>query len=422
MNDILNIPVPSNEDKARLHSLREKLDLFFQTKAKGAFIRSRARWLEHGERNSSFFFSLEKRHGEARKISALYIDHNLSENEKEISSFISNFYQKLYTSSYDHHGCRTFFDKVSPFIPNISRENCELCEGPITLDELKVIITKMPPNKSPGPDGLPYEFYLTFWEDLKYMLLEVFEDCAKNSELTVSMKQGLISLIPKPSKDLLYLDNWRPITLLNSDYKLLVALYAKRLKFCLEEIISTTQSGFMKGRHISNNIRLVLDMLDYPELLEDKALILFLDFYKAFDTVEHPFIFEALQHFGFEENFRNIINVLYTNINSCVSLAHGTSPRFDVKRGIRQGCPISPFLFLLAAELLNVFMVNCVDVEGIKIGENVLTISQLADDTCLFLKDELQVPIVIDALGMFSLASGLYINKHKCDIMCDNVY
>lgn len=80
----------------------------------------------------------------------------------------------------------------------------------------------------------------------------------------------------------------------------------------------------MKGRHISKNIWLVLDILDYPELFGDKSLILFLDFYKAFDTVEHSFIFEALQYFGLKESFRNIIT-LYTNINSCVSARHFSS-------------------------------------------------------------------------------------------------
>ena len=169
-----------------------------------------------------------------QKNSALYIDINLSKNEKEISSFISNFYQKLYTSSFDPQSCRVFFDKVSPFIPTISIQNCELCEGPITVEELQSVITKMPTNKSPGPDGLSYEFYVTFWEDLKHMLLDVFVESTKNNELTVSMKQGLKYLIPKPCKDL-YLDNWRPITLLNSDYKILAALYANRLKLCLEK-------------------------------------------------------------------------------------------------------------------------------------------------------------------------------------------
>lgn len=417
LNDILHVPAPSTEDNARLHILRENLDQLFQTKAKGAFIRSRARWLEHGEKNSSYFFNLEKKRAELKKISALYVDNNLSKDDKVISVFISKFYQKLYMSSFDPQASRIFFEIVSPFIPKISRENSEFCESPITLQEIQKTVSKMPGNKSPGPDGLPYEFYTTFWEDIKHMLLEAFVDCSQNKEMTTSMKQGLISLIPKPNKDRLYLDNWRPITLLNSDYKILAALYANRLKLCLEEVISATQSGFMKGRHISNNIRLVLDILDYKDLFDEKALILFLDFYKAFDTVEHSFIFEALRHFGFKDNFRDMVKTLYTRTNSCVSMAHGTSPRFDVNRGIRQGCPISPFLFLIAAELLNLLIVKCVQVEGIRIGDNSLTISQLADDTCLFLQDDTQVPIVLQALNMFSRASGLTINKNKCEIL-----
>lgn len=102
------------------------------------------------------------------------------------------------------------------------------------------------------------------------------------------------------------------------------------LKLCLEKIISVTQSGFMKSRHISNNIQLVLDILDYKDLFNNKSLILFVDFYKAFYTVEYSFIVEALQNFSFNENFTNFIGTFYRNINSCVSLAHGTSPRFEV--------------------------------------------------------------------------------------------
>ena len=128
------------------------------------------------------FLIWRKKQGEAKKNSALYIYNNLFKNEKEISSFISNFYQKLYTSSFDPQSCRIFFDKVSPFIPRISGENCELCEGPITIEELQSVITKMPSNKNPGPDGSPYEFYAIFWEDLKHMLLEVFVECTKNNK------------------------------------------------------------------------------------------------------------------------------------------------------------------------------------------------------------------------------------------------
>ncbi len=154
------------------------------------------------------------------------------------------------------------------------------------------------------------------------------------------MKQGLITLIPKPGKDARQIDNLRHITLLNCDYKTLAHIFANRLKEGLDQIISESQSGFMKGRSIHNNIRLVLDILDYHEWIEDDGYILFLDFKKAFDTIEHNFIFDSLSKYGFGNNFISFVKMLYKDINSSISLLHGTSQRFNITRGIRQGCPI----------------------------------------------------------------------------------
>ncbi len=168
----------------------------------------------------------------------------------------------------------------------------------------------------------------------------------------------------------------------------------------------------MKGRHIANNIRLVVDILDYKELINDKAVILFLDFYKAFDTVEHEFMFESLRRFGFGHSFIKIVQTFYKNINSNVSLVNGVSPRFVISRGIRQGCPISHFLFVLVAEFLNICITHCLDVQSILVVEHTFLISQLAVIcTCLFLKDEKQVPVILDALILFSNASGLCQSK-----------
>lgn len=122
-----------------------------------------------------------------------------------------------------------FLNKIQPFTPSISINSKNLCEEEMSLKELDDIIKKTPFNKSPGPDGLPFEFYRCFWEEIKEFILNVFNECAANGELTESMKQGVITLIPKPNKDVLYLDNWRPITLLNSDYKLLACLYANTM-------------------------------------------------------------------------------------------------------------------------------------------------------------------------------------------------
>ena len=119
---------------------------------------------------------------------------------------------------------------------------------------------------------------------------------------------------------------------MNVDYKLFALVFARRLKRNLAEIINETQTGFMANRHISNNIRLVLDLLDYSEYVESQALIVFLDFYKAFDTVEYPFIYKALNLFGFGESFISVVKMLYKDINSNVLIYRNTSKRFPVNR------------------------------------------------------------------------------------------
>lgn len=115
----------------------------------------------------------------------------------------------------------------------------------------------------------------------------------------------------------------------------------------LGSVIDETQSGLMPKRHITNNIRLVLDILEYCDLMNSDGFILFLDFYKAFNTVEHLFILEALYKYVFGTYFSTAIKTLYNNSNSCIKLTNGTSPRFNMQRGIRQGCPISPYLFFV---------------------------------------------------------------------------
>lgn len=97
------------------------------------------------------------------------------------------------------------------------------------------------------------------------------------------------------------------------------------------QISSETQSGFLKDRSIHNNIRQVLDLLDCKDFIEDNGFILFLDFYKAFDSAEHPFIMKTLEHFGFGSEFIKVVNMMYKDINSSVSLPQGTSRRFEVK-------------------------------------------------------------------------------------------
>lgn len=274
----------------------------------------------------------------------------------------------------------------------------------------------MASDRLPGPDGITSNFYKHFWEDLKHLLFQAINECINQKELMQTMKQGIIKLIPKPGKDKRILSNLRPITLLNTDYKILTTVLAARLKTGISKLISPTQSGFLKGRSIHNNIRLVLDLIDYNYLIKEDGFIFFLDFQKAFDSVEHLFIVNTLRHFGFGNKFLDMIIMLHTDINSCVSLSEGTCPRFKVERGIRQGCGISPLLFIAVTELLAIAVKNS-NIKGLEINNHKLLISQLADDTTLFLQNKEQIPVAVKVIERFSLASGLYLNLSKCELM-----
>ncbi len=160
----------------------------------------------------------------------------------------------------------------------------------------------------------------------------------------------------------------------------------------------------------------MLDLLEYNHLIEDEGFILFLDFFKAFDTAEHCFIFSTLELFGFGEKFINMIKLIYKDPNSTVILPQGTCPRFSINRGIKQGCPISPLLFITAAEMLSILIKNT-DFENLTVLGRQLEISQLADDTTIFMKNTEQIPKILNTINFFSKASGLKLNLKKCELL-----
>lgn len=399
----------------QLSECQNKLDDIYKRKAQGAFVRSRLRWMEEGEQCSSYFFSLEKSKIKKQTIDTLKIqDHTVNDN-KIIASYCSEFYTKLYSSNFNEQYTFQVLNSIKS-CKTISDSDKKHCDNPLMLTEVQEAIQKLKKNKSPGNDGLSGEFYKTFSTQLAPFLLSVYNESINKGTLPPTLTQGLTVLIPKPKKDLLLLDNWRPICLLNNDYKILANILANRIKGTLPSIIDEFQSGFMKKRHITNNIRLVYDLLDYSDLIHDNSFVLFLDFYKAFDTLEHEFIYQSLNKFGYGNFFTKAIQTLYSRSNSSIQLKYGTSPRFNVLRGVRQGCPISAYLFLLAAQLLSTSILES-NVQGISIANREITISQVADDTTLFLKDVSQIPKAIEVIQKFSKASGLCLNLNKCELL-----
>lgn len=403
-----------NEELKQLAYLQSQLDNIYEEKARGAFIRSRQKWLEHGEKNTKYFFNLEKRNNELSSVRKLMINNKICENNKEIAKYVTQFYTNLYTPEpYDDRKTDLFLNKIADTTTKKINDDFKLfCDKDISCEEIKNCIVGLKDNKSPGNDGLTSEFYKMFNVQLTPFLAAMFKESVACEELPVTLRQGLITLIPKPNKDKLYIDNWRPITLLNNDAKLLALVFARRLKKGLNEIIDEEQSGFMTGRHISNNIRLILDMIDYNCYIPTDSYILFIDFYKAFDTVGHEFMFRCIKYFGFGEYFQKAVRTIYNGCNSSVKLSVGTSGRFEINRGIQQGSPLSPFLFLLVTQIMALHIKKA-EFEGINIFGRIFKLSQLADDTTIFLKNDLEISKAINCITEFSSVSGLKMNVNK---------
>ncbi len=299
INKYCSKEVLSEEDKIHMLILQTKLDGIYIRKAEGAYIRSRARWIEEGEKSTAYFYRLEKRRQTKNARLSLILDDTEISDPKLISNEIFKFYKDLYSSNFSQTDCNLFFEKIQQIIPNIDDEFKKLCDEDLQIEEIDLAMKKLKLNKSPGPDGLTSNFYRFFWDDLKELLFRAFLQSIEEGTLSSTQRQGLITLLPKPDKDSRYIDNLRPITLLNTDYKIFAHIFANRLKKGINKIINESQSGFLAGRSIHNNIRLIIDLLEYSEWIEEDGFILFLDFKKAFDMLEHSFFISCSTVFWF---------------------------------------------------------------------------------------------------------------------------
>ena len=407
---------PSDELVEQYNSLKSEFERLESIKTKGTMLRSKAKWIEDGEKNTKYFINLEKRNYKAKHITKIICDNQEITDGKHILQSEQTYYSTLYKSKQDKLIANDIFSNRTD-LPILNETERESCDTEISLDECGKALNDLHNGKSPGSDGFTTEFYKFFWTDIKDLVFESFTYAFINGTLSIDQRRSILTLIPKKDKDLRFWKNWRPISLLNTDYKIITKLFAKRLKPVLQNIIHPDQVAYIKGRYIGQNIRLMSDVIAFVENNDEECILSCIDFEKAFDTVEWSFIHKALNNFGFGEYFRKWIQIFYTNISAGAMNNGYCTEFFSVTRGIRQGCPISAYLFIIAAEILATEIRNNNSICGVTIKGKEIKIMQMADDTTIFVKDFVSLHRVLLIFELFSQMTGLRINKSKTEAL-----
>ena len=301
------------------------------------------------------------------------------------------------------------------------KEAATVVTGYITIEEIRISIRKMKNNRSPGPDGIPVGFFKLLDDDGLELIRNILNNCWENEIMPDEMELAeLVTLYKKGNVE----DpaNYRPIALLNTIYKLYAAILQKRLAAGLDEKLWETQYGFRKKRSTAQPLFITRRLQDLAESSGDKLFLVFLDWEKAFDKVDQEKLIEAMERVGTPEKAIRILKSFYINPRFRVKDTEGKSTYRRQRAGIRQGCPLSPYLFVCLMSVLFHDIHEDVDRKIDNHGLDHFNWWELiyADDTMLVGHRARELNILIKAIENASDKYNLKLNYGKCNYIAMN--
>ena len=409
-----------NTIKSELDKHKLELELYLEHKCRGAAVRAKISWIEKGERNTPYFLGLEKTRKQLQTIKSLKTPTGSTNSHIGIAKEISRFFSHLYSekTKIDQNDLYNFHNDID--VPKLNETDLEGLEKPLTIEEIGKALYKLKNGSSPGLDSLTTEFYKMFWSYLKNDLFNSYLLSHSIGTLSYTQTKGVTTLLYKgKGSDRNDIGNYRPITVGNTDYKIIAKVFAERIKVVLPNIISNTQFGFMKGRNSASLLRQIDDIINLAREHNHIGYLFAIDFQKCFDSVSHPYIIYALKQFGFKNNYISWVKTLIANSKSCVNNGGWLTEFYSIEQGLKQGCPLSPLLYLAVAELLALKIKQSTQIKGLNISNShpCYKILQYADDTTFFLKDQFDFREILSKIKDFSVCSGLHLNYTKSKLM-----
>jgi hypothetical protein len=408
---------PSTQNIFHLNNLQQELDEWLVRQEVIWHQKSREIWLEEGDKNTKFFHLSTVIRRRANNIDRIKLeDDNWLTEMGDIENYFLDNFRHLYQSSNptwpaDLEGL------IQPCIEEL--ENERLCRVP-SVEEIKGTVWEMNPWKAPGPDGMPGVFYQTYWEVVGNDVIAAVHNFFRSGVMLRELNQTFIVLIPKK----MGADNFnmfRPISLCNFSYKIISKIIVARLRPILERLISPTQAAFVLERWIAENTVIVHEIVHtFQKKKKGKGLLgIKLDMQKAYDRVEWQFVLKVLSQFGFCEKFINLIFQCISTVSFTLLLNGCQSGKILPSRGLRQGDPLSPYLFILCAEVLSRLILReeqKANLQGIKVARSAPAITHMlfADDLMLFSSTKTkEVECLAECVSKYCSWSGQAVNLAK---------
>lgn len=412
----------SEEAAQNLLLLKKEYNSLSMSKAEFIIHRTKQNYYFHSDRTSHLLaLRLKESESKANIDMLRSSDGKIVTDPRAINNTFKAFYSTLYSSEVvlDRHACKQFLENLN--LPKLPEEDKNLLEEPLTLEELHSAAKSLKKGKSPGPDGIPPELYLAVWDIVGPLILNSMNFAIKHGMLHRDQNIALIILLQKKNKDPLNCSSYRPISLINSDVKILAKALVSRIEPLMDILIHFDQTGFLRGRLAADNMRRLLHIIEHSHTYTDTCAVFSLDALKAFDRLEWDFLWTVLDHFGFGPKFIYAIQTLYSNPTASISTGTYQSLSFPLQRGCRQGCPLSPLLFALSLEPLAQALRQSQVIAPITLLGSQHYISLYADDIILYLSDlENSIPNVLKLFHHFSSMSGYMINWDKSSLMALN--
>ncbi|GKC60405.1 RNA-directed DNA polymerase, eukaryota, partial [Tanacetum coccineum] len=378
--------------------------------------KAKIKWSIEGDENSSFFHGMLNKKRNQMSIRGIMVDGVWKEQPMDVKRECLLHFQTRFGKPVER---RATIEMCYP--RTLSSEQCNDIERMVSKEEIKAAVWDCGTDKSPGPDGFTFGFYRQFWpiieEDVYTAVSHFFNYC----DIPNGCNSSFITLIPK-LPDAKLVKDFRPISLIGSTYKIIAKILANRLVAVLGDIVDEVQSAFIAGRQILDGPFILNEVLQWCTKKKKKSLIFKVDFEKAYDSVRWDFLDDVLKKFGFGNKWCNWIQCCLKSSRGSILVNGSPTEEFQFFKGLKQGDPLSPFLFILIMESLHLSFQRVIDAglfKGIQLNKEICLSHLFYADDAVFVGQwsDGNINILMHVLDCFHYVSGLKINMSKSKIM-----